>query len=49
MLLVYILYTTDFNDNDWVDLVEKTPPPVKHLAMTTLKKASRKALNKASD
>jgi len=35
MLLVYILCTTDFNDNDWEDLVKKTPPPVKQLAMTT--------------
>ena len=44
MLLVYILCTTDFNDQDWEDLVEKTPPPVKNLAMTTYDMLIKKGL-----
>lgn len=44
MLLVYILCTTDFNDQDWEDLVENTPPPVKHLAMTTYDMLIKKGL-----
>ena len=35
MLLVYILFTTEFTGEDWDDLVEKTPSPVKQLAMST--------------
>jgi len=35
MLLVYILFTTEFNNEDWDNLVEETPSPVKQLAMST--------------
>jgi len=35
VLLVYILFTTEFTGEDWDDLVERTPSPVKQLAMST--------------
>ncbi len=34
-ILVYLLVTTEFSDQDWAKLVEQTPPPIKDLAMST--------------
>ncbi|MFM9951249.1 MAG: Rpn family recombination-promoting nuclease/putative transposase [Saprospiraceae bacterium] len=34
-ILVYMLVTTEFSDEDWAKLVEQTPPPIKDLAMST--------------
>ncbi len=34
-ILVYLLVTTEFSDEDWTQLVEETPPPIKNLAMST--------------
>lgn len=34
-ILVYLLVTSEFSDQDWAQLIEKTPPPIKDLAMST--------------
>lgn len=50
MLLVYMLVTTEFSDEDWEEVIEKTSSSVKELAMTTydvlIKKGEQQGIEK---
>ncbi|NUO03757.1 MAG: Rpn family recombination-promoting nuclease/putative transposase, partial [Saprospiraceae bacterium] len=34
-ILVYLLVTTEFSDQDWAKLIDQTPSPIKDIAMST--------------